>query len=330
MQDIPRRDFLGGAAGLMAALATGGCAPMADPSTKPSAQSMPKFAYVGSYTTKERNGQGEGINVYQVDPGTGNWTHVQLLKDIVNPSFLALEPGERFLYSAHGDGDEALGIHGHPFRRRGSGVRDPRPVFGDRAAVHAQIEAGDHLRVVGGQEDGGFGVVARAREPAGRHHLLEVEHPAAPAVGSRTAPRRRALERLFAIGRGRGEAVHADPVLGQVHGRGAREVQQAALARAVRDVAGLPLVAGRGHDHDDAAPAPLLDIYEDRDANTEAQEYQDGSAKIALGLPSPFDNYLRIASPEMFPEAEMLPHLICSRPIFIGGANDEADQHGGA
>jgi hypothetical protein len=38
----------------------------------------------------------------------------------------------------------------------------------------------------------------------------------------------------------------------------------------------------------------------------------------------------RIASPEMLPEAEMLPHLICSRPIFIGGAYDEADQHGGA
>jgi hypothetical protein len=34
----------------------------------------------------------------------------------------------------------------------------------------------------------------------------------------------------------------------------------------------------------------------------------------------------RIASPEMFPEAQMLPHLICSRPIFIGGANDEADR----
>jgi hypothetical protein len=39
---------------------------------------------------------------------------------------------------------------------------------------------------------------------------------------------------------------------------------------------------------------------------------------------------VRIASRGMFPEAEMLPHLICSRPIFIGGANDEADQHGGA
>ena len=39
---------------------------------------------------------------------------------------------------------------------------------------------------------------------------------------------------------------------------------------------------------------------------------------------------IRIASREIFPEAEMLPHLICSRPIFIGGANDEADQHGDA
>jgi hypothetical protein len=29
----------------------------------------------------------------------------------------------------------------------------------------------------------------------------------------------------------------------------------------------------------------------------------------------------------MFPEAEMLPHLICSRPMFIGAANHKADQH---
>jgi 6-phosphogluconolactonase (cycloisomerase 2 family) len=107
MQELPRREFLGGAAGLMAAIAAGGCATMVDSSTTPSAQSMPRFAYVGSYTTKERNGHGEGINVYQVDPGTGNWTHVQLLKDVVNPSFLTLDERQRFLYSAHGDGDEA-------------------------------------------------------------------------------------------------------------------------------------------------------------------------------------------------------------------------------
>src|SRR5205085_8981839 len=32
----------------------------------------------------------------------------------------------------------------------------------------------------------------------------------------------------------------------------------------------------------------------------------------------------------MLLEAEPLPHLICSRPMFIGGVRDEADQHGGA
>src|SRR6202011_5762338 len=50
----------------------------------------------------------------------------------------------------------------------------------------------------------------------------------------------------------------------------------------------------------------------------------------ASDTPTQNESSLRIASPEMFPEAEMLPHLICSRPMFIGGAKDEADQHGGA
>jgi hypothetical protein len=35
----------------------------------------------------------------------------------------------------------------------------------------------------------------------------------------------------------------------------------------------------------------------------------------------------RIASPGMLLGAEPLPHLICSRPIFIGGVKNEADQH---
>ncbi len=29
------------------------------------------FAYVGSYTSPERNGHGNGINVYRVDPAAG-------------------------------------------------------------------------------------------------------------------------------------------------------------------------------------------------------------------------------------------------------------------
>ena len=65
------------------------------------------FAYVGSYTTPARKARGNGINVYAIDGETGAWSHVQQLGDLVNPSFLALSPDGRFLYSVHGDMDYA-------------------------------------------------------------------------------------------------------------------------------------------------------------------------------------------------------------------------------
>jgi 6-phosphogluconolactonase len=61
------------------------------------------FAYVGSFTTAQRKARGDGIHVYRVDPATGAWTHVQHVGDLVNPSYLALSPDQRFLYSVHGD-----------------------------------------------------------------------------------------------------------------------------------------------------------------------------------------------------------------------------------
>jgi 6-phosphogluconolactonase (cycloisomerase 2 family) len=45
----------------------------------------PLFAYVGSYTTPERHGQGNGINVYKVDRRTGAFTHVQRLGGLGEP-----------------------------------------------------------------------------------------------------------------------------------------------------------------------------------------------------------------------------------------------------
>jgi hypothetical protein len=38
----------------------------------------------------------------------------------------------------------------------------------------------------------------------------------------------------------------------------------------------------------------------------------------------------RIASPEMLPGSDPLPHLICSPPMFIVGGWDGAGQHGNA
>ena len=64
------------------------------------------YAYVGCRTTKERNARGEGINVYRVDPSSGAWTHVQLVGNLVNPSFLAFDRQQNFIYSVHGDFSE--------------------------------------------------------------------------------------------------------------------------------------------------------------------------------------------------------------------------------
>jgi 6-phosphogluconolactonase len=65
------------------------------------------FVYVGSRTTQERSGRGEGISVYDMDSASGNWTHVHLVTDLVNPSFLTFDRQQRFLYTVHGDFSEA-------------------------------------------------------------------------------------------------------------------------------------------------------------------------------------------------------------------------------
>jgi 6-phosphogluconolactonase len=60
------------------------------------------FAYVGCYTTPDRDGRGDGINVYRMDSDSGEWTHVQILGDVPNPSFLAVDTQQRCLYCVHG------------------------------------------------------------------------------------------------------------------------------------------------------------------------------------------------------------------------------------
>lgn len=62
-----------------------------------------RYAYVGSRTTRERNARGEGISVYRIDAQTGALQLTQLVKDLVNPSFLALSNNGERLYTVHGD-----------------------------------------------------------------------------------------------------------------------------------------------------------------------------------------------------------------------------------
>ena len=102
--EIARREFLAGTAGVMAAIATGGCASMT------SALPLPKLAYVGCYTSQRRRGRGEGITVYRIDAATGAWTQLQLVKTADNPSWLTFDRTQRFLYAAHGDGEVATAL----------------------------------------------------------------------------------------------------------------------------------------------------------------------------------------------------------------------------
>jgi len=60
------------------------------------------YAYVGCYTTPDRDGRGNGINVFSMDPQTGAWTHAHLYDSIGNPSWLALNEAKTHLYSVHG------------------------------------------------------------------------------------------------------------------------------------------------------------------------------------------------------------------------------------
>ncbi len=64
------------------------------------------FAYVGSRTTKERNARGAGLSVYAVTPGRTEWTPVQVVDNLINPSFLAFNRQRTVLYSVHGDRSE--------------------------------------------------------------------------------------------------------------------------------------------------------------------------------------------------------------------------------
>ena len=75
-----RREFLAGATGLAATIAAGGCAASSRPGVATRRRAM--FAYVGCYTSKERNGHGEGISTYRIDAKSGEWTPEQVLADL--------------------------------------------------------------------------------------------------------------------------------------------------------------------------------------------------------------------------------------------------------
>jgi 6-phosphogluconolactonase (cycloisomerase 2 family) len=114
------------------------------------------FAYVGAFTTPERKGHGGGINVYRVDPASGAWSHEQLL-EIVNPSFLALDRAQRFLYAVHADLDEvsAYAID----KQTGRITALNRQSCGGKNPVHLSIDPTGRWIITANYAAGSVGVV---------------------------------------------------------------------------------------------------------------------------------------------------------------------------
>ena len=115
------------------------------------------LAYVGGYTSKDRDGRGDGINVYRVDEGSGAWSHVQRLGDLVNPSWLTLHRRRPVLYSAHGEEHEATAYSIDP----GSGrlaVLNRQPTQG-KNGVRLGIEASDRYLVCANYSSGTVAVL---------------------------------------------------------------------------------------------------------------------------------------------------------------------------
>ncbi len=60
------------------------------------------FAYVGCYTTADRDGRGDGIHVYRLNSAGSQWTEVQRVDGLENPSLFTLRRDQSVLYSVHG------------------------------------------------------------------------------------------------------------------------------------------------------------------------------------------------------------------------------------
>ncbi|HEX3573158.1 MAG TPA: lactonase family protein [Rhodopila sp.] len=60
------------------------------------------FAYVGGYTTRDRDGRGKGITAYRVDPVSSGWTLIQTIGDLENPALFTVTRNGTRLYSVHG------------------------------------------------------------------------------------------------------------------------------------------------------------------------------------------------------------------------------------
>ena len=141
-----RRAFLAGIAALPAAA-----------SAALSSRAGALYAYVGCFTTARRYARGDGLHVYRVDPDSWAWSPVQVIGDLVNPSFLVTSPDQRFLYSAHGDEGYATAFSVN--REDGTLALRQRAGTGGSNGVHLAIDPRGRFLIVANYASGSVSVL---------------------------------------------------------------------------------------------------------------------------------------------------------------------------
>lgn len=145
------------------------------------------FAYVGGYTTPDRDGRGDGINVYRIDSPGGDWKHVQHVDGLANPSLFTLRDDHRALFSVHGGRDHISAFSIHPSTGHLT-LLSQMPCQGNNPVDAALDHAARHL-VVGNYGSGTVAVLPLA--PDGRlrpvHQVYELPGKPGPDPTQQTS-----------------------------------------------------------------------------------------------------------------------------------------------
>ncbi|HYK87880.1 MAG TPA: lactonase family protein [Acidobacteriota bacterium] len=152
---MSRRQLLGGAVLTWAAARGQTTQPAGQ---QPETKSVAVYAYVGCYTTAKRYARGDGIHVYHMSPETGDWTPVQQLGNLTNPSFLVLSPSRLSLYSVHGD--ETYVTAFAVDRNSGRLAMLNRIETGGRNGVHPAVDPSGRFLLVANYNTGNVSVLS--------------------------------------------------------------------------------------------------------------------------------------------------------------------------
>lgn len=121
---------------------------------------MKKIAYVGCRTTKERNARGKGIKVYRIDDN-GEWTLLQTVKTMDNPSYLCMDKKREFLYTVHGD---FSGISSFHVEKSGELTYLNSVSTGGNNPVHLSVDKTNRWIFVANLQTGSIAVIERKED----------------------------------------------------------------------------------------------------------------------------------------------------------------------